>query len=76
MQTGVRGWSDEGAEGVEVYRETSKYIQIAWRLDRQRRALAFSAARRWALVRFGPVVLFTILALGGGFLQDLGYQVV
>lgn len=33
MQMAVRGWNDEGAEDLEVHRETSKYIQIAWRLD-------------------------------------------
>lgn len=33
MQMAVRGWNDEGAEDLEVHRETSKYIQIAWRLS-------------------------------------------
>ncbi|UKZ58994.1 uncharacterized protein TrAtP1_000316 [Trichoderma atroviride] len=36
------GWKGEGAEDVEVHRETSKYIQIAWRLDRP----SLFAARR------------------------------
>lgn len=33
MQMAVRGWNDEGAEDLEVHREASKYIQIAWRLN-------------------------------------------
>lgn len=33
MQMAVRDWNDEGAEDLEVHREASKYIQIAWRLN-------------------------------------------
>lgn len=37
-----RGWNGEGAEDLEVHRETSKYIQIARRLNRP----SLFAARR------------------------------